>query len=156
MSNHDVARRIETIINGVGGSSKGVNLMTVPFPLRAAAVLLWLTAVGFGVFCLPAIRNLWAGRDIPTVLGFPAYGHGPFERVGIPTTIPLLVAFLLVCVLEGVAGWLLWGGHKSGGFLALALLPAGGLFWWGFALPIPPVVALVRTIMFLLSWSSLR
>jgi hypothetical protein len=84
--------------------------MTIPAPLRAAAILHWITAVGFGVFCVPAIRNLLSGRDIPIVLGYPAYGRGPFERVGIPTTVALLTTFLLVCMLEAVAGFFLWRG----------------------------------------------
>lgn len=128
----------------------------VTVPLRIAAFLLWFNAVGFGVFCLPAIRNLLSGRDIPYVMGFPAYGKGPFERVGIPTTVPLLSAFLLVCILEGAAGWLLWGGHKTGAILAIALLPVGAIFWWGFALPIPPMFALIRTVLILLNWQSLK
>ena len=124
--------------------------------LRIAAILHWIVAVGFGVFCFPAIGNLLSGRSIPIVMGFPAYGQGPFERVGIPTTIPLLAAFLLVCILEGVAGVLLWGGYRSGAVLALALLPVGAVFWWGFALPIPPIFAVVWTILILLSWQTLR
>lgn len=129
--------------------------MTVPVSLRLAAILHWFIAVGLGVFCIPAIRNLLSGRDIPKVMGFPAYGRGPFERVGITTTVPLLAAFLLVCILEAVAGFLLWSGHKSGAILALALLPLGGLFWWGFALPIPPVFAFVWTVLILVSWRAL-
>ena len=73
-----------------------------------------------------------------------------------PTTVPMLAGFLLVCVLEGVAGWSLWGGHRFGAILGLALLPAGAIFWWGFALPIPPILAVVRTILILLSWRTLR
>lgn len=130
--------------------------MNVPVQMRTAAILLWFNAIGFGVFCLPAIRNLLMGRDIPYIMGFPAYGDGPFERAGFPSTVPLLSAFLLVCILEGVAGWLLWGGSKTGAVLALALVPIGAIFWWGFALPIPPILALVRTILILLSWSSLK
>jgi len=130
--------------------------MIVPVQLRVAAILLWINALGFGVFCLPAIRNLLLGRDIPYIMGFPAYGEGPFERVGIPTTVPLLAAFLLVCVLEGVAGLLLWGAYKGGAYLALALLPVGAIFWWGFALPFPPISALIWTILIVLSWQSLR
>ena len=38
--------------------------MIVPMQLRVAAVLLWITGLGFGVFCLPAIRNLLIGRGI--------------------------------------------------------------------------------------------
>jgi hypothetical protein len=125
---------------------------------RVAAVLLWFTAVGFGLPCLAAIRNLLTGRDLPAIMGFRAYGGGPFERVGIHTTVALLVAFLLVCILEGVVGWLLWGDRKAGAgaILALALLPVGAVFWWGFALPIPPILAVVRTILILLSWRSFK
>jgi hypothetical protein len=129
--------------------------MTVPVLIRVAAFLHWFVAVGFGVFCFPAIRELLAGRDIPFVMGFPAYGRGPFERLGIPTSVPLLAAFLLVCILEAIAGVLLWGGHRSGAVLALALIPAGGVFWWGFALPIPPILAFVWTILILVNWQAL-
>jgi hypothetical protein len=125
-------------------------------PVRVASVLCWVSGVGFGVFTLPAMRNLLTGRGIPIVFGFPAYGGGPFEHYGIKTSVPLLAAFLLVCVLEGVAGWRLWGGHKSGAWLALALLPFGAVFWWGFALPFGPVFALVRTILIVISWRSLK
>lgn len=130
--------------------------MNVPASLRVSAILFWISAVGFGVFCLPAIRNLLIGRDIPIVMGFPAYGRGPLERVGIPTTVPLLAGFLLVCTLEGVAGALLWRGTKIGAVLGLALLPAGAIFWWGFALPFGPIFGLVRTILIMLGWRSLR
>ena len=129
--------------------------MDVPAALRVAAVLHWFVAVGFGVFCVPAIRNLLTGRDIPFVMGLPAYGRGPFERAGIPTTVPLLAGFLLVCILEAVAGILLWQGYRSGAILALVLVPAGAVFWWGFALPIPPIFALIWTILILLSWQAL-
>lgn len=124
--------------------------------IRTAAVLLWFNGLGFGICCLPGIRSLSLGRGIPTIFGFPAYGRGPFERLGITTTVPLLSAFLLVCVLECVAGWLLWNASTTGAVLALALLPLGAVFWWGFALPIPPMFAVVRTLLLALSWRSLR
>ena len=124
--------------------------------IQAAAILLWISAFGFGVFCAPAIRNLLAGQDIPYVLGFPAYGRGPFERVGIPTTVPLLTWFLVVCLLEGVAGRLLWSGYRTGAILALVLLPFGAMYWWGFALPFGPVFAIVRTVLIVAGWGSLR
>jgi hypothetical protein len=36
--------------------------MSTLAPLRATAILHWFVAVGFGVFCFPAIRNLLIGR----------------------------------------------------------------------------------------------
>ena len=65
--------------------------MSVPTSIRVAAILLWISAVGLGVPCLMAIRNLSTGRDIPLVMGFPAYGGGAFERHGLATTIPLVL-----------------------------------------------------------------
>jgi hypothetical protein len=124
--------------------------------LRAAAILLLVNGIGFGVFCLPAMRSLRQGRGIPMVMGFPAYGGGPFERHGLPTTVPLLAGFLLVCALEVVAGLLLWGGSRAGGILALALLPAGAVFWWGFALPFGPLLAVLSTILIVLGWQGLK
>lgn len=131
-------------------------MSTAEISLRAAAVLCWFTAFGFGLPNLPAIWSLRSGRGVPLLFGFPAYGGGTFERFGIATTIPLLGAFLLICALEGVAGWLLWEGRQSGGILALALLPLGAVFWVGFSLPFAPPIALVRSALILLSWTSLR
>jgi hypothetical protein len=123
--------------------------------IRLASILCWVSGIGFGVFCPLAIWSLLTGRGIPIVMGFPAYGGGPFDRIGFHTTVPLLVAFLLVCSGECIAGWLLWGGHRSGAALALALLPFGALFWWGFSLPYGPIVALARTALILASWKNL-
>ena len=130
--------------------------MVVPVSARVAAVLLWVSALGLGSPCLMAIRNLLVGRGIPIVLGFPAYGSGPFERHGLPTTVALLSGFLLVCLLEGAAGGLLWSGLRRGALLAVFLLIPGGLYWWGFALPYPPILALLRTVLILFSWSGLK
>jgi hypothetical protein len=130
--------------------------MTVNVGLRIAAVLLWLNGVGFGVFTLPAMLNLLRSQEVPIVMGFKAYGGGPFERHGVNTTVWLLAAFLLVCVVECAAGWLLWSGHRSGAVLALAVLPFAGTFWWGFALPFGPVIAIPEIALILLNWRSLR
>jgi len=52
-------------------------------------------------------------------------------------------------------GWLLWGGHRLGAMLALGALPVGAVFWWGFALPIPPILAIVYTILIVMNWQNL-
>jgi hypothetical protein len=121
---------------------------------RLASILCWLSGIGFGLFCLPAITNVLSGKAVPVVMGFQAYGGGPFERFGLHTTAPLLAGFLLVCACECVAGWLLWGGHRSGAVMVLALLPFEVVYWWGFSLPYGPVLAVVRTVLILVSWRS--
>jgi hypothetical protein len=123
--------------------------------MRAAAVLAWFAGLGFGLPCTYAIWYFADRGDVWTFLGFPTYGGGPFENIGIKTTVPLLVLFLLVCVAELGAGWLLWHHRRAGAVLALALLPAELAFWIGFALPAGPALGLARTVLVLLGWSSL-
>ena len=129
--------------------------MSVPISIRFASGLVWLSALGLGVPCLMAIYNLSVGKGIPYVFGFPAYGGGGFERNGLVTSIPLLIGFLVICILEGYTGWLLWDARKTGAFLALILLVPGAMYWWGFDLPYPPVAAILRTILIVISWSRL-
>ena len=60
----------------------------------------------------------------------------PSGRWGIPTTVPLLVAFLLVAVVEVGVGVLLWTRRPAVLKLAaLVGLPVEMVFWIGFALP---------------------
>jgi hypothetical protein len=126
--------------------------------IRLAAVLFWGVAAGFGLSAIPVARYLVVHGELPTVplLGFRAFGGGFFERLGTEPFVWLLVAFFALCVGEALAGWLLWSGARSGGVLGLALLPVGAVFWLGFALPIPPIVAAVRTVLVIVGWNSLR
>lgn len=121
--------------------------------MRSAAVLAWTTGLGFG---LPGLYAIWYLADrglVWTFLGFPTYAGEPFERIGIDTTVPLLGLFLLVCVAELAAGWLLWQHRRAGVLMALALLPIEFAFWLGFALPLGPLVGLARTALVLTAWS---
>ncbi|ODU03275.1 MAG: hypothetical protein ABS81_14890 [Pseudonocardia sp. SCN 72-86] len=119
--------------------------------LRAAAAAAWVNGLGFGAYDLFPIRALAAGEPVPVVVsGFPVYGGGPFEGVGVPTTMPLLVTFLVVCVLEVAAGVLLWMRRRSGAVLFVVSAVPGAVFWWGFALPFGWVLAAVGLV--LVAW----
>lgn len=124
--------------------------------LRAAAACSWFTAVGFGGPCAWSIWTLADTGTVPTLLGYPTYGGGPFEDLGFTTTVPLLAGFLATCLLEAYAGVRLWGGHPDGAALALVALAPGALYWWGFALPVAPVVAVVRTMCVAVGWQARR
>lgn len=124
--------------------------------VQLAAFLTWFDAIGLAIPGLIGIRSLLAGRGVPLVLGYPSYGGGAFERAGIATSVPLLVLFLLVLMAELPAGWLLWQGERSGAVLALLLIVPGAIFWWGFDLPFPPILAVLRVVAIALAWTSLR
>lgn len=118
--------------------------------------MLWIAGLGFGVFVPLPIWSLSTGHGIPAVLGFPTYGGGPFESYGIVTTIPLLLLFLVVCVVQMVAGWMVWRGRRAGALLALFALLAGAVFWWGFALPAGPVLGVLGAALIVLGWPALH
>lgn len=40
--------------------------------------------------------------------------------------------------------------------MTLALLPVEALFWLGFAVPVPPILAVVRLAALAVGWSSLH
>ena len=75
------------------------------------------------------------GHGILYTFGNPTYGNGPFERIGVPTTVPLLLAFLAACLVQLTGGLLLIWLRPSG----FVVVPLGMLlsapFWWGFDLP---------------------
>jgi hypothetical protein len=121
-----------------------------------AAALVWFDAVGLAIPGLIGIRSLLAGRGVPLVLGYPSYGGGAFERAGVATSVPLLLVFLLVLAAELPAGWLLWQGERSGAILALLLIVPEAIFWWGFDLPYPPIMAVARVVAIAIAWQGLH
>lgn len=85
------------------------------------------------------------------LLGFPTYGGGPFERMGLPTSIPLLVGFALVCLAEVAVGMMLLLNVPHAVTISYLLLPVELVFWIGFALPFGPPLGIARTILLLLA-----
>ncbi len=107
--------------------------------------------LGFGLPCVFAIRHFARTGQVWTFMGFPTYGHGPFERIGIETSVALLVGFLTVCVAEVALAVMLWAGTPYAPALSHALLPFELVFWIGFALPLGPLLGLARTVLLLLA-----
>jgi hypothetical protein len=124
--------------------------------MRAAALCAWSAALGFG---LPGLYGTWylAAHDrLWSFLDFPTYGSGPLEGLGVETTTPLLITFVLVCAAELVVGWMLWRRKRAAIAISLALLPLELAFWIGFALPVAIALGLARIALVLAAWSSGR
>lgn len=116
---------------------------------RAAGAVSVLLGLGFGLPGVFAIRHFARTGQVWTFMGFPTYGQGPFERIGVPTTTPLLVAFLALCIAEVALGALLWTGASYGPTVSYGLLPFEFTFWIGFALPLGPLLGLARVALLL-------
>ena len=116
----------------------------------AAGLTSILLGLGFGLPGVFGIRHLRQTGEIWTFMGFPTYGGGPFESLGLKTSTGLLAAFVLVCAAEVVVGVLLVAGVSTAPVLAYLLLPIEMVFWIGFALPFGPVLGIARTVLLLL------
>ena len=121
---------------------------------QAAAILAWISGLGFGLPAVFGLRYFVQFGEVWTFMGFPTYGGGPFERWGIPTSVPLLAGFIAVCAAEVVVGVLLWPGLSIGLWLALALFPFELVYWIGFALPFGPIPAAIRTVLVIVVLAS--
>ena len=139
-----------------GGSHRPLAVAVVN-TWRWAAVVIWVYAAGFGLAAIPVAWFLLTRGRLPVVFGlFPAYGGPWSERLSQSTFVLLLGAFLLVTMVAALSGWLLWDGSRLGSTLALALIPVEAVFWYGFALPIPPLAALIRVVLIVMAWRSLN
>ncbi|HWJ82990.1 MAG TPA: hypothetical protein VNS55_12200 [Nocardioides sp.] len=117
----------------------------------AAAASSALVGLGFGIPCLLGMIHLARTGEVWTFLGFPTYGGGPFERIGVPTTVPLLGGYLAVCVAELVVAALILLDSPAATALSWALLPLEAVFWIGFALPFGPPFGIARVVLLALA-----
>ena len=115
-------------------------------PSRVAACLAWTTGLGFGPLGVYGTAYFARHGDVWYFMGFPTYGDGPFEAIGVPTSVALLTGFTVMCAAELLVGILLWKRRPAGLWLSLVLLPFEAGYWLGFALPVGPLLGAARTV----------
>jgi hypothetical protein len=117
----------------------------------AAAICSLVLGLGFGLPGIVGTLHFARTGEVWTFMGFPNYGGGPFERIGVPTSVPLLIGFVLVCMAEVAVGVMLLLGVPHAATASYLLLPIEVVFWIGFALPFGPPLGIARTILLLLA-----
>ena len=108
---------------------------TAAWCLRIAGANGIINGLGFGGFTIPAIVSVGQGHGILDTFGNPTYGNGPLERIGVPTTVPLLAGFLAACIIQVAGGVLLLWPRPSGIVVSVLGMLLCAPFWWGFNLP---------------------
>ncbi|MBA3261997.1 MAG: hypothetical protein H0T69_05925 [Thermoleophilaceae bacterium] len=112
---------------------------------RAAGGLAWAAGLGFGPLGVYGTIHLAKHGEVWQFMGLPTYGDGPFERIGIPTSVPLCTGFVAVCAAEFMVGSMLWASKPGARRLSVGLLPLELAYWVGFALPGGLVLGVLRT-----------
>ncbi len=124
--------------------------------LRIAGAGAIVNGLGFGGFTIPAIWSVASGNGVLYAYGNPTYGYGPLYRLGVPTTVPLLAAFLIACTVLAAGGVLLLLPRTSGILVSLIGIVVCAPFWWGFDLPLAWPNAAHVIILMAIGWTLRR
>lgn len=138
------------------GSSPGEARRQEKRAIRGAAVLFLALGIGFGVAAVMTLDYFSRYGELPmTPFGFRSLS-GPFEQLGPGLFVALGWALVGVCVLDVMAGAMLWRGRRGGAWLALATTPLALALGAGFALPFLLLGAPIRALLVLAGRRSLR
>ena len=119
--------------------------------VTAAALCSIVLGLGFGLPAIFGTLHFARTGEAWTFMGFPTYGGGPFERLGLSTSVQLLLGFVFVCLAEVIVGVMLLRDVPHAAIVSYALLPFEFAFWIGFALPFGPPLGIARTILLVLA-----
>lgn len=127
--------------------------------LRIAGVLYFLTIISlpFHLRVLPYVIR-WGSLPIGHAFGqtFHQMG-GPIMQIGGPNAIVVsILAYGLLSVFEGMAGYWLWMLQKGGSSLALVLLPIYSFFAIGWGVPYMLLLGVLKGITLALGRNSTR
>ncbi len=123
---------------------------------KAAALITWLYAAGFGLPTFYVAKHLETSGHLPKFRdSFEMYGGPWHQRYDDRTFIRRLHAFFLTAVIASALAAMVWHEMKFGAVLALAWLPVEAAFWYGFALPIPWLLGVARATLILAVLSTL-
>ena len=124
---------------------------------RWAALAFILPALAFGIPTPLVIDHVRRTSDLPwTPFGFQSHAGPFFDRLGPAGFNNLAWAFVVVCLLELVAGALLWRGRRRGAWLGAALTPVTLVFTLGFAFPFLLAALPLRLLLLVAARSGLR
>lgn len=113
---------------------------------RVAGSLNLAVGLGFGPLAICGARYFAQHGRVWQFAGFPTYGDGPFEAIGVPNSAALIAGFAVVCAVEMAIGAAMLTGRRPSPHLSVALLPFEWAYWLGFALPFGVVVGVMRAI----------
>ena len=132
------------------GSEKRVRTPIV----TAASILFYFDALAWGVGVVPPLYYAFTYKALPTVFGIRLMG-GPFESLGIDALIVAGIVFVVVSAFKVLAAYWLWNCRRDGAVLGLVLIWPSIIFWYGFALPLGPLLGIAEVVLLIVVWRAL-
>ena len=136
-------------------SQPGSAAMTRTPLITAASVLFYFDALAWGVGVVPPLYYAFTYKALPTIFGIRLMG-GPFESLGIDALIVAGIVFVVVSAFKGLAAYWLWNCRRDGAVLGLVLIWPSVIFWYGFALPLGPLLGIAEVVLLIVVWRTLE
>ena len=140
--------------SGAPESQPGSEAMTRTPLMTAASVLFCFYALAWGVGVVPTLYHAFTYRALPTVFGIRLMG-GPFESLGIDALVVAGIVFVVVSAFKVLAAYWLWNCRRDGAVLGLVLIWLSAIFWYGFALPLGPLLGIAEVVLLIVVWRTL-
>jgi len=121
---------------------------------KALSIVVYFDAFIWLVGMLPTLYYAFTRGRLPILLRIPLLA-GPFERLGLNPLIVAGIGYVIVSALKILAAYWLWGARMDGAVLELILLGLSAIFWYGFALPLGPLVGVIQVVLLALAWRTL-
>ena len=118
------------------------------------SVVVYVDAFMWLVGTVPTLYYAFSQGCLPTFGGIRLLG-GPFEKLGLEVLIVSGIGYIIVSALKILAAYWLWSSRKDGAVLELILLGLSAIFWYGFALPLGPLLGIIQVVLLILAWRSL-
>ena len=124
---------------------------------RAAALAFILPALGFGIPTPLVIDHVRRTGELPlTPFGFRSHAGPFFDQLGPEGFGSVAWAFVVVCLLDLLAGAWLWQGRRRGAVLGAVMTPVTLVFALGFAFPFLLVALPLRLLLVAAARTGLR
>jgi hypothetical protein len=125
-----------------------------PSLVKILSIIVYIDAFMWLVGVVPTLYYAFVRGTLPTLGGIRLMG-GPFEKLGIEVLIVAGIGYIIVSALKILAAYWLWNGRMDGAVLETILLGLSAIFWYGFALPLGPLLGVVQVILLALAWKLL-
>ena len=122
--------------------------------MTAMTILFYFDAFAWSIGVVPTLYYAFTYEALPTVGGIRLMG-GPFESLGLDTLIVSGIVFVFVSSLKILAAYWLWNLRRDGAVLGLILLGLSTIFWYGFALPLGPMLGIAEFVLLIFVWKAL-
>jgi hypothetical protein len=123
--------------------------------IKAFSIIVYIDAFIWLVGVVPTLYYAYTHRVLPTLGGIRLLS-GPFEILGLDSLIVAGMLYIVVSGLKILAAYWLQNARMDGAVLEMILLGLNVIFWYGFALPIGPLLGIVQVGLLLIAWSALH